>query len=66
MSANQSTMAVSMFVLVLTIPTPASVVRDTYWEKMGRHAEVSNQYTCILNIFACALGKKRKEFTTSH
>lgn len=51
MSANQSTTAVSIFVLMLTIPTSASVVKDSYWEKMARPAEVSDWY--LLNTFAC-------------
>lgn len=64
MSADQSTMAVSIFVLVPTIPTPASVMRDLYWEQMARRAEVSDQY--LLNIFACASGKERKGFCSSY
>lgn len=60
MSANQSTMAVSMFVLMLTIPTSASVVRDSYWEKMARPAEVSDWY--LLNTFACTSGKEQKGY----
>lgn len=60
MSANQSTMAVSMFVLMLTIPTSASVVRDSCWEKMARPAEVSDWY--LLNTFARTAGKEGKGY----
>lgn len=61
MSANQSTMDVSIFVLALTIPTSASVVRDSHWEKMARPAEVSDRY--LLNIFAHAPGKQERVFS---
>lgn len=64
MSANQSIMAVSIFVLVLTIPMSASVMRDSYWEKTARRAEVSDGI--YWTLFACALGKERKESITSN
>lgn len=60
MSANQSTMAVSMFVLMLTIPTSASVMRDLYWEKMATLAEVSHGY--LLNTFVHQARKERGIF----
>lgn len=58
MSADQSTMAVSMFALVLTIPMPASVMRDLYWEQMARRAEVSDQLSVEHFCMRIRQGKK--------
>lgn len=46
MFANQLTMAVNIFVLILMIPISVSATRTSYWRKMGKLVKVS----CLIFI----------------